>query len=208
MKKKISILAVLVLTVVLSTGLTAGTYAKYTSGKETSDSARVAKWGIGVDNTVELFKDSYIGTEGGTDVVAADGTKVIAPGTSGEYTFELTGAPETNYTLAVKVTGEDKTGKLVFTLDGTKVGTNGTIAELQTAIENIYNTGKVYAANTTSASKHVIGWYWTFSEDEATDATDTALGNGEGDSDLTADAEAVKLTVSITATQTEKDATA
>jgi len=205
MKKKISILAVLVLTVVLSTGLTAGTYAKYTSSQETSDSARVAKWGIGVDNTVELFSDSYIGTEGGTDVVAADGTNVIAPGTTGEYTFELTGAPETNYTLDVTVTGEDKTGRLVFTLDGTDVGT---IADLQTAIENLYNTGKVYAANTTSASKHTIGWYWTFSTDDATDEIDTNLGDGKGDSDLTVDAEAVKLTVSITATQTEKDATA
>lgn len=206
MKKKISILAVLVLTVVLSTGMTAGTYAKYTSGKEDSDSARVAKWGIGITNEVKLFKDSYISSDDTTktDVVASNGDKVIAPGTSGEYTFTLTGAPETNYTLDVTVTGTDKTGKLVFTLDGTKVGTNGTIAELQTAIQDIYNTGKVYAANTTSGSNHTIGWYWAFDGD---DAADTALGDGKGDNgDLTADLEAVKLTVSITATQTEKAA--
>jgi len=188
--KKMSMFALLLAAVVATSYSVSGTYAKYTSSKEGTDSARVAKWGINMENTVNLFKSDY------TDVKSDD--KVVAPGTEGSYTFTIDGAPETNYTLDVVVTGTDNIGQIVYTLDKDTQNAKefNTIEDLADAIEAIYVPGKVYAANTTSESEHTIGWYWTFEEDEANNTTDTNLGNKDV-------LDTVELTVKITAVQTE-----
>ena len=186
---KMFAIAALLVAVAVTSYSVSGTYAKYTTNTTTSDSARVAKWGIGMVNQVDLFKSDY------TDVKSDD--KVVAPGTQGEYTFTLTGAPETNYTLDVDVTGTDNVGQIVYTLDAaTNNTTYNSISELAAAIDALYVPGKVYAAGTTSASTHTIGWYWTFDESSAEDVIDTGLGNAD-------ELATVSLQVSITATQTE-----
>lgn len=185
--KMLAIAALLVAVAVTSYSVS-GTYAKYTTSKTYTDSARVAKWGIGMTNEVDLFYSNY------TDVKSANGTDaVVAPGTQGNYTFALTGTPETDYTLDVTVTGEDNIGQLVYTLDGTEYAT---MAELVTAIDALYNPQTVYAAGTASESTHNIGWYWAFEEDEANNTTDTTLGNKDV-------LDTVSLTVTITAVQSD-----
>ena len=56
--KMLAIAALLVAVAVTSYSVS-GTYAKYTTSKTYADSARVAKWGIGMTNEVDLFYSDY-----------------------------------------------------------------------------------------------------------------------------------------------------
>lgn len=120
MKKKMSILAVLLVAVVVTTFSVSGTYAKYTSKIDTTDEARIAKWAFGAakvnadgtttalsttaTNTIDLFASSYK-WDGNKYVEAINKTdKVVAPGTEGEYTFKLVGDMEVRYNLNFKLT--------------------------------------------------------------------------------------------------------
>lgn len=103
MKKKMSLLIVLVMAVVATTYSVSGTYAKYTSKVDLTDEARIAKWefkadGSTVDKNIDLFATSYL-YNGTTYVKSSDTSKVVAPGTKGEYTFKLEGNMEVRYTL-------------------------------------------------------------------------------------------------------------
>lgn len=194
MKKKIAMLAVLVMAVIASAYSVSGTYAKYITTKTVSDSARVAKWQIGELTTMDLFKESYL-----SDAVksSVNGEDIVAPGTSGSYTFQVTGSVETNYRLNLEVTtATDTVGQIVYKLDGNKVGTNGTISELKTALERLYDGTTVYTAGNISETQHTISWEWVFEDalDASKDTTDTALG--------TAGTATVELKVEITAIQT------
>lgn len=194
MKKKIAMLAVLVMAVIASAYSVSGTYAKYITTKTVSDSARVAKWQIGELTTMDLFKESYLSDA----VKSSDGKDVVAPGTSGTYTFQVTGSVETNYRLNLEVTtATDTVGQIVYKLDGNKVGTSGTISELKTALEALYNGTTVYSAGDINGTQHTISWEWVFEDalDTSKDTTDTALG--------TAGTAKVELEVEITAIQTQ-----
>lgn len=221
MKKKMMGLCALLMAVVMTGYSVSGTYAKYTESKVAGDEARVAKWGIDTTQTISLFNNSYISSDNPvkTDVESADGTKVVAPGTSGIYSFTLDGmTPETNYTLAVTDNGSvDNIGQISYYLKSVTKGNTYTdfdsvgfsdadkvlsITDLVTKINDKY-ANKVYAANTSDESVYVIGWKWAF--EDATDMTgndtkDTNLGNK-------AVLDTVKLDVTITATQSEKPAT-
>lgn len=121
--KKMSILAVLLVAVVVTTFSVSGTYAKYTSKIDTTDEARIAKWEFGAakvnddntttalsttqTNTIDLFASSYK-WNGDKYVEAINGTdKVVAPGTEGEYTFKLVGNMEVRYNLDFKLAVEN-----------------------------------------------------------------------------------------------------
>lgn len=93
----------LVLTLITSC-FVGGTFAKYVSTGEGSDTARVAKWGVVVEGAGDAFAREYethdesvkedIGVSVKSDV------PVIAPGTSGEFKgITLSGTPE----VAVKI---------------------------------------------------------------------------------------------------------
>lgn len=105
MKKRTMTLFVLLALVTITSYAVSGTYAKYTYNFDTSDSARVAKWGVNKSFSIDLFKTSYVAsdaTAGETDVASNGTDKVVAPGTEGFYAFELdlTGnVPETNYII-------------------------------------------------------------------------------------------------------------
>lgn len=131
MKKRNMILGGLLVAVAITSYAVSGTYAKYTSKVDVTDTARVAKWGMG-EHTVDLFTNSYKNTAGANvvasntcktnasgDPVDADGNvvtgtpeeilagcvkeDVVAPGTAGFYAFDLSKfAPETNYIIDVE----------------------------------------------------------------------------------------------------------
>ena len=142
--KKMSVLTVLVMLVTLTAYSVSGTYAKYTSKIDMTDEARVAKWELLLDGekvtteqTIDIFKDSYSfnGDLYVKSLANEDGTfdKVVAPGTAGEYTFELSGNMETRFNLNVDLKtvndfvvyyGKDADGNLVVSKTATDVATN------------------------------------------------------------------------------------
>ncbi len=202
---------VLVLTL-LSTCAISGTFAKYTTTASGTDTARVAYWGFGSSGTdldMDLFAASYV-TSGSENVKSSGSDNVVAPGTSGTATFsfvtasDATKAPEVAYTFTVDATGTCGTNlvnELEFTLDGAKVGTNGTFSELLTAIEALAGTNATNGVATyapgelptafSNNTTHTIGWTWEFNGND--DAADTTLGN--------AGSETVTLTISVIAEQ-------
>ena len=116
----------LLVAVLLTTCAISGTFAKYTTSIEGTDSARVAYWGFtstSMDLT-GLFSPQYLNTKVTADgtVKSADGDDVIAPGTTGsaDFAFAYTGiggtaaadttaqnvqAPEVAYDFTVAVDG-------------------------------------------------------------------------------------------------------
>lgn len=187
MKKKMTVLAVLLLAVVTTTYSVSGTYAKYTSTFEgTTDSARVAKWAFSINNTdmttasnaftFDLF-NTVNDTDGNpeTDVKEGTGETIIAPGTQGSFAIVLANNSEVNAKYEVDYTVTNTANIPVeFSIDGTNWTTN--IADVAaTSIAMMNANGSTATIN--------IQWRWAFTGDASenytssqTDATDTALG--------------------------------
>ncbi len=96
------VISVLLCSVMITTTALSGTLAKYTTSDSSSDSARVAKWGIEVSTGTglldEYVKDEviYVKSKGGI------GDKVIAPGTSGVLVWiSIKGNPEVKYNIDI-----------------------------------------------------------------------------------------------------------
>ena len=212
--------ALLLALTLITTCFVGGTFAKYMTTAGDDVTARVANWGFERTNAIvldDLFSNSYVknGSAGDAVKAADDTTLVVAPGTTGTVDFQFKydetakNAPEVAYTFKVDTTGStigtnlDK--ELVWSLDDTKCGTNGTFAELQAAIKALSGdpSGTMeYAPNTlptafaANDNVHTISWTWAFSEGEAGDTADTTLGNADA-------LEEVTLKIAITATQVD-----
>lgn len=116
----------LLVATLLTTSVISGTFAKYTTAASGTDSARVAKFGVTITTTGDMFKDEY--ATDGTGVATAgiitksvitsgaDGDAVVAPGTKGTLTkATIKGKPE----VAVRVAYEPE-----LTLTGWKAVDN------------------------------------------------------------------------------------
>ena len=144
MKNRIMRVAALLLTLTLMTScFVGGTFAKYTTAGTTTDTARVAKWGVTVvADGSHTFGGSYLAVGGGntltatynanTDTVKSEGGKVVAPGTKGTAAgLTINGQPEvdTKVTFDATVTlngWQDTTGyycPLVITVTTDNKGT-------------------------------------------------------------------------------------
>lgn len=107
----------LLVATLLTTCVISGTFAKYTTTASGTDSARVAKWGIQMDNTgSSTFSDTYKNDNNATTVTGKENAKVVAPGTKGSAEYKVTGAPETAY----EITFEGKMDNDVFLAKGLK----------------------------------------------------------------------------------------
>lgn len=181
---------VLLAVTLLSTGLLGGTLAKYVTAGTTSDTARVAKWGVTItaDDTNSLFEKTYAKDDSaysGTLSVEAT-AEVLAPGTSGSVVgFTVTGTPEVASRLSFtvnetnsKLTGWGSYEPVLWTLTvgGTDVVDGGTFAAL---IAGLKAQTADFAPNTDLASglSYEISWEWPFYVDAASDVADTALGD-------------------------------
>ena len=117
--------AVLLVCVLMTTSVISGTFAKYTTQDSASDTARVAKWGVDVLVSGNLFGAHYnpnsaaeakdvivAATANSVDNGSTDGKNIVAPGTKNSkgFTVKLTGTPEVAYTVTAK-TGKDIVGK-------------------------------------------------------------------------------------------------
>lgn len=183
------------------------TYAKYNTAVKGNDSARVAHWNINTTNNIgDLFASSYTNIAPGTEEQG-----IIAPGTSGSYSFTIDGDVETSYTLSINAAGVDEVNGAVegynpiqysFTRPnkGDDKATNPTIttskmsfAELKEAISTIDDGSQIHKPGTLGGDTYTIGWTWEIDGDNE---KDTLLGNLVSRGDKT-----ISLAVNITATQ-------
>lgn len=198
--------AMLLVLVMMTSCFVGGTFAKYTTSKDTSATARVAHWGF---NAAETVTFALFDTSDDTGIQTIEGTNLIAPGSTNTIDFTLVNAdaetaPEVAYKITVDTTGttatlsEELEEALTFTLDNK---TYDTWAELVTAVKTLsgdVSGSKEYAAGTAvpdalaNGKTHSIGWTWAFERND--DAGDTSLGNNAID-ELEQLTLAIKITV-------------
>lgn len=167
-----------------------GTFAKYVTAADGADNARVAKFGVTVTGSSDMFdteyaKDNNSLTVSANSVVAVNGTdNLVAPGTKKNdcLTASVKGKPEVavdvQYAGLMTLTGKwqsDDDGTyycpLIITVNGTKFNgmDYGTATEFATAVTTaIGNLSKQYAPNTdlgASLSKELkVSWEWPFEQ--------------------------------------------
>lgn len=191
--KMMRLASVLLVAVLMSTCAISGTFAKYVTNGTATSTARVAKFGVKVNATGDLFRTTYAVDEEkttieGNSVVSSTLENVVAPGTSGRLTnIEITGMPE----VAVRVTneatvtlndkwfvGEDFYCPIVITVNDTEVDTSNckSADEFKKAVEAVINATTVeYPAGTNlsdvSNKGNVTGlsvsWEWPFEDKDA-----------------------------------------
>jgi hypothetical protein len=169
-----------------------GSLARYSTQKTVSDSTVVAKFGLNVPNEINLFSDSYTNVQADTD-----GKKIIAPGTQGQYTFNITGTSEVAYKVSANISIEyseewNSYAPLKFSINGETWTDFAAFKEnLNTAMES----GTV-APNATYTSTQTIYWQWPISED---DAKDNEVGYGAA----SGDAASVSMNIEVNAIQVD-----
>lgn len=136
----------LMIAALLTTGMISGTFAKYITQDELNDSARVAKWGVNLGISGNLYGEAYDGTNntivtsGSTATVQSSsaGEKVVAPGTknadSGLH-ITLNGKPE----VSTKVYGTVKTQNIYLA-----TGEYGVMVKTQNVTAEDFAAGKKY----------------------------------------------------------------
>ena len=191
--RKPIVLALLLLFVVV-TGALIGTLGKYVTADTVSDDAVVAEFGLNIPNTINLFSDTY------TNVQAdSDGKKIIAPGTSGQYKFAVTGKSEVAYKvsadIAVTYAGEwNGYAPLEFSMDG--LSWTNDIEQFQTSLGNALES-ETMPPNTEYTSTQTIYWKWPFHVSAENDIKDTQLGVAAAEGTVPG----VSVTIEMTATQ-------
>ena len=213
MKKNVMmrVASALLVAVLMTTCAISGTFAKYTTSKTGSDSARVAKWGVEITANGQTFAKSEEGTVNSVTANTVLSTEnVVAPGMKGSMAkMTIAGAPE----VAVKVTYAANLELANWEVNSAyycpiviKVGATeykgasySSMAEFETAVENAINAytaeyaaGVNLDANTAAAPD--VSWSWAYYVDDATDEKDTKLA---------ATGATIALTVVTTVTQVD-----
>lgn len=166
-----------------------GTFAKYVTQADATDTARVAKWGVEVEGGNDIFNMTYQKDDVDADMsitnTVTSTENVVAPGTTKTYDgITVTGVPE----VAVKVEtvaevdlGENWTDKnnnyycpLTFTIGGTAISglDYENVESFETAIQNAIaesgngdaNEGE-YAPGTDLSLQNIstaVTWNWPF----------------------------------------------
>ena len=201
-KRKYNLVLVLVLLLFLVTisSVFLGTLSKYMTTESVSDDASVAKFGLNVPKTIDLFAESY--TNGEAINVSSDeeGKKIIAPGTSGYYEFEVSGTAEVAYqvsaTIEVLYSVEwEGYEPIQFSLDGSDYTT---LEAFETNLAEELSSD-VKGPNQPYKSKQTIFWKWPFSVTDDTDILDTKMGQKAA----TDTAPTVNVELTVTAVQAE-----
>ena len=116
--------SVLLIAVLLSTCAISGTFAKYVTQYSATASARVAKFGVVISGSGNLFSAAYIHAPSAADdsstVLAYNSTDtLVAPGTKNTdgLVISLTGTPEVDVNVSIDV--NDSTLKDVYLAAGT-----------------------------------------------------------------------------------------
>ena len=211
MKKKYSslrIASILLMLVLITSCVVSGTFAKYTTSGSSSDSARVAKWGVNVYVTgddVGVLENAE-GTNKETDIVSSSTISKIAPGTKGSIcTISIEGQPEVTtritYSATVSLEGWEVDGLFYCPVDvivGNKTVEKGSSMDEYEA--NIINAIKISyslaAGVNLDGNSLTVTWKWDYSTDEAISLKDTALATKET-------RPTIKIDVTCTVTQVD-----
>ena len=229
MKKNIMmrLASFLLVAVLISTSAISGTYAKYVTADDATDSARVAKFGVDVEVAASAFAKEYDATTTVYDasavaiaktVIAAadDYENLVAPGTNGTLgTSSITGTPEVAVNVkqvaTLALTGWEVDGDfycpITITIDGNPYyglsysSADDFIADVEGALEN-GTTGVNYAPNTDlstiDGAAHTVEWAWAF---EGTDGKQTDEKDTKLGDKAVADDITISFTYEITVTQ-------
>ena len=194
-KNREKALVALLILAVLATGAFIGTLAKYVTSGTVSDDAVVAKFGLNVPNVIDLFSDSYTNVE-----ADMDGKKIIAPGTTGQYTFVVTGTSEVAYKVSADITVTyseewNDYAPLKFSVNGTDWTD---LTEFKVNLSNAL-ASETMAPGEEYTSTKTIYWEWPFYVSDEKDKSDTEMGVAA------ATETAPKVTVSIEVTATQID---
>jgi hypothetical protein len=190
-----TILIALLILAVATTSAFVGTLAKYVTSSTGSDEAMVAKFELNIPNTINLFSESYTSVKSDEE-----GKKVIAPGTSGQYSFEVTGTSEVAYRVNANVAVTYSDGwngykPLRFSINGTK-WTN--LEDFNVNLSNALASG-VMAPGQEYERTQTIYWEWPFYSTDEYDVKDTLVGK----SAATQTAPKVNISVEAIAVQSE-----
>lgn len=192
--------AILLVAVLLSLSVIGGTWAKYVSNKEQSETVTVAKWGVEIAATVDtnVYQSGDVVTDADDTIKLDVANRLIAPGFEAKFCdFNITGEPEVSakvsYDAELTLTGwtlEDASDycPLVFTVNGTeyKIVADdpetpeteiSTVALLEEAVEGaIEAVAQEFAegTNLSAATDLVVSCSWAF---EGANANDTYLAN-------------------------------
>lgn len=219
--KMMRVAILLMVAVLLTTCVISGTFAKYVTSGTSQSTARVAKFGVEVQATSDLFTKTYKNGSETVTVASSNNDNVVAPGTSGTISnATLKGKPEVavqigfakpdfeigdNWTVG---TGDSAVFycPLIITVNGTSVkGLDYTSAsDFEAAVEAKITaiTTDVIVPNTDLSGKTDglginVGWEWPF--ETSNDEKDTALG----DAAAAGTAITVSLSYDVTVTQVD-----
>ena len=175
--------SILLVCVLLSTSVISGTFAKYVSSATGSDTAKVAAWDIQLKagdaaavkmqytNSVNFNLFDTIMDSNGTSVESdIAGASLIAPGTSGSFSFtiennsEVTAEYELHYTL----TESDDDIPIEFSTNGIDWVTD--ISDLNVEFDD------TELAVGSDAVPVKVQWRWSFENGISSNEKDTALG--------------------------------
>ena len=203
--------SILLICVLLTTSVISGTFAKYSTHASSNDLARVANWGFERTNSMDLT-DLFLGAY--ANVRSQNSDNVIAPGTSGETSFQFA-YDETNGTKGPEVAYEFRVEVMNFCAESIKNNKNiqwklddgewGTWDEMIAGIKALSGDPsgiKRYSANTlpeafgTGDPTHTIYWQWIFFTDYPEDTVDTTMGNAD-------ELDECRILISITAEQVD-----
>lgn len=180
-KNRLFVLGIITMFVaILSLTLVSGTMARYTSKVSGESTARVAKWAWVVgdkditDNSVstvefDLF-DGY--TDSNVDVDGEGDEVVIAPGTTGQFQFNITNNSEVNATFTIVLSETTNNGIPVqYSLSGADDSWVDDITDLNVQMKN-----QEIGMNGGNSTAFTVYWRWVFKVDDAQDGSDTNLG--------------------------------
>lgn len=155
------------------------------AGKKAAFTVKDGKQVWSTKTAVDIFKAEYKNAEGETTVQSEDGSKVIAPGSEGSYTFQLknSGAYKAEYKVWVEAKLSDPamnqpiqsrmSGRGQWLLGGSK----GWKQALD--LDGVSQSGTLAAGKT---ADYTIYWQWPY--EQGMDDTDTSLGDQAVDRDL------------------------
>lgn len=206
-KKLITVLAMLLM-VATVVGMGTMTYSRYVTSKNFGQqNATVADWGYVLTiNSENLFGEQYEGNvvnetfaateDDKIDVKAAAEAKIIAPGTSGYMTVEVSGNAEVLAEFAIAVADGYTDVVLKFT-DGTTADYYPIVWTLEKTVDGIKDneatvegrlsaivaaldthSATIAAGETIALTQYKISWSWALGETGINDTNkkDTALG--------------------------------
>ncbi|MDD6807877.1 MAG: hypothetical protein PUD72_05465 [Oscillospiraceae bacterium] len=211
MKKNIAmrVASLILMCTIVSSCFVGSTFAKYTSSASGSSNATVAKWDVKVNGTnvnsvnpatFNLFDKSTVyqlaGIDTGTnasgwtkndDANVKDGSDraIVAPGTWGVVSFQVTNNSDVKATYAVVISALSTTLPLEFSTDGE----TWTSASSITPLPYNLGSGTLEIGDSTGETVNLY-WRWLFDISDDANTADTGLGvTGTATCNITVNAE-------------------